>query len=287
MKYVVSMICVFGLILVSPGLVRAENIRVSLAGVEKVEMLERISELLREVIRLQALLAEQQSFTREPYESVLFTVPMEAYYFVVGTELVPVSGTDTRVTDQVLFDLFIDTLGSDGVTEYVAEWRVFNDDELDIDAYVESIDDTGRYVLSINRSGFTTGREAVVDSYRKLFIHEYAHMLLFAEPGVIDTFTDVFWTAADIAHQERFAAAVGNRRTSLLNQYYNNHAERFVSDYATVAPEEDMAETFLFLVTEPARLRTTKELRDKIAFIQNVPFIATEIERLQHRYENR
>jgi hypothetical protein len=288
MKLFTSYIGILVLCVAFPALAEAARPSEGVAP-ETVAILERIVSLKQEVVRLQALLAERSQLplltAQQPYQSLLFTVPMETYYFVEGTMLVPAPGTKAHPSDQVLWDLFVETIGPDAVKKYVAEWRVFNNDEVGVDAYVESIGSTGRYVMSINRSGLSEGRSTVVDhSYRKLFIHEYAHMLFFAEPDVTTTFTELFWTPADLAHKEQFATAVGDRRVRLLAQYYERNPYRFVSDYATISPEEDMAETFLYSVVEPEVFVSTGLVRDKQIFIRKTLRVRAELARLKELY---
>lgn len=213
------------------------------------ERQELIIQLLREVLRLQALLAEKTKHSegvREPYESVLFTLPIETIYFVEAGELVPAKGS-TRTIDETLFNLFKDVLGESIVNTYVAEWRVFNVPVGEVDAAVESIGDSDRYVVNINRAGYDE-RSLVRQSFANLFIHEAAHLFLFERPEFVAEYTDTFWGAADLRHKEMVQDASPKRRAELLADYYDANTSRFVSEYATVSPDEDMAETFVTFV---------------------------------------
>lgn len=207
------------------------------------ERQELILSLLKEVLRLQTKLAKLRGASgvadRQPYQAVLFDLPVETMYFVDAGVLTPTQGGGVRTVDQDIFNLFVGVLGKPAVTKYVAEWRVYSEPDSDVDAAVESIGDSERYVVNINRAGYTD-RPLTQRSFARLFVHEYSHLLFFARPTLTAEFTDRFWSAADEAH----SAAVVGGATARLASYYAANANRFVSEYATTSPDEDMAETF-------------------------------------------
>lgn len=211
------------------------------------ERQELILTLLKEVLRLEkklvALRSESGVSDRQPYQSVLFDLPVETGYFVDAGGLTPYRGGVVRTIDQDLFDLFIGTLGKRAVATYVAEWRVYNQPYSDVDAAVESIGDSERYVVNINRAGYTD-RALTELSFARLFVHEYSHLLFFERPELTVEYADRFWSSADEAH----SAAVAKGATFRLAPYYEANTNRFVSEYATVSPDEDMAETFVEFV---------------------------------------
>jgi hypothetical protein len=230
------------------------------------ERQQLIIKLLKEVVRLQKLLAdklEKENAGREPYESVLFSLPIETMYFVDRGQLVPARGGAVRPVDQEVFTLFRNVLGEAAVAKYVDEWRVFNIEDSAIDAAVESIGDTGRYVVSVNRAGYSD-RTLTQRSFANLFIHEYSHLLFFERPEFVADYTDAFWSRADKAHSAAVAGAASSRQATLLRSYFEANTDRFVTDYATVSPDEDMAETFVAFVVNAEKPAASSIKNQKI-----------------------
>ena len=241
------------------------------------ERQQLIVKLLKEVLRLQGLLAEKleaKSANREPYESVLFTLPIETTYFVDRGQLVPARGGFIRPVDQEVFLLFRNVLGEAAVAKYVDEWRVFNIEDSAIDAAVESVGDTGRYVVSVNRAGYSD-RTLTQRSFANLFIHEYSHLLFFERPDFVTEYTAMFWNRSDQSHAAAVARATPSRQADLLSLYFEANPDRFVTDYATVSPDEDMAETFVAFVVNEAKPAASSVKNQKIRnFYTDRAFVA-------------
>ncbi len=237
------------------------------------ERQQRIVKLLREVLRLQELLAEtiaDERAGREPYQSVLFTLPIETIYFVSEGKLVPAQGEVLRAVDQEIFTLFREVIGEAAVEKYVAEWRIFNVQNSSIDAAVESIGDTGKFLVSVNRAGYLD-RMLVRRSFANLFIHEYAHLLFFERPEFVADYTALFWSRADAAHARTVAAAVSSRQNEILESYFESNQDRFVSEYATLSPDEDMAEAFVAFVVNAEKPAATSLKNQKIRYFYTEP----------------
>lgn len=228
------------------------------------QLLLQIKSLLAEVVRLQELLAKQNtralSSAYVPYETVIFPLPFERIYEVDNGVLKSIgSGSDVRVVDRELFDLFKSTVGEKAVKENLKEWRVFKNDNSDLGAFVELIAGTDEWVVGVNRENFDSTDPQLTRAFANLFVHEYAHILLFEETAFERAYTQQFWTAEDARHSVRVAGA--SDQFSVLSRYYDLNRARFVSDYATLSPEEDMAETFVAFVREGKPTGTT--IRDK------------------------
>lgn len=241
------------------------------------ERQELILTLLREVLRLQTELAKLQgeagSVARQPYESVLFDLPVETKSFVDGGALTRVGGAPVRAIDQEIFDLFTGVIGARETAKYVAEWRVFNVANSAVDAAVESIGDSERYVVYVNRAGYVA-RPLTKLSFAQLFVHEYSHLLFFPQPKLITEYTDRFWTEADRAHAE----AVERGANSRIASYYKANPDRFVTEYATVSPEEDMAETFVEFVFTDRPTGTSIKDRKVLSFYADQTFVSVRAE---------
>lgn len=229
------------------------------------ELLSQIELLLAEVERLQAIVAERESAKYTlytPYTSIFFPLDFETMYLVRDGQLYAIGSEDAfKNADVHLFELFKGIVGEEAVDAHVREWRVFENKSNDLGAFVELIAGTEDWVVGVNRESFDINDPLAVKSFANLFVHEYAHILLFEEAAVSAKFEDVFWTAADKRHEAAVEASSDRNRFSVLRRYFEENESRFVSDYATMNPDEDMAETFISFVREPKPTGNT--LRDK------------------------
>lgn len=225
------------------------------------ELLLQIKSLLTEVVRLQELLAQRQELSSySPYEAVIFPLSFERIYLVEDGVLKNTSGAnEVRPVDKQLFDLFTSVVGEEAVVDNLKEWRVFKNEISDLGAFVELIAGTDKWVVGVNRENFVAGDEQIIRAYANLFVHEYAHILLFNKTAFESAFQKQFWLAEDERHANRVQGS--SDQFSVLSRYYNLNRERFVSDYATLSPQEDMAETFVAFVREDKPTGTT--IRDK------------------------
>lgn len=242
---------------------------------EKVVLLGQIERLLAEVVRLQALLEKQRqrsaslSYTGYvPYEAVFFNRPFESIYLVEGGQLLSTDNNSSvgRV-DKQLFDFFSSVVGKDVVSNKVKEWRVFNDSTSDLGAFVELISGTEDWIVGVNRYNFSNDKQ-VKKSFANLFIHEYSHIILFSNPVLNENFKSKFWTTLDYQHQVIAEAASDAKRFDILGSYFDINKDRFVSDYATLSPDEDMAETFVSFVLEPKPVGYTVSERKILFFYE-------------------
>lgn len=230
-------------------------------GKVQATLLLQIKSLLAEVARLQELIAErsERSFgatSYTPYQTVIFPLSFERIYEVKNGALKNTSGeNDPRVVDKQLFDLFKEVVGEEALNEHVKEWRVFKNETSDLGAFVELISGTDSWVIGVNRESYVAGDEQLTRAFANLFVHEYAHILLFDEVDFEAKYTNLFWTAEDEKHSARVQNL--SSQFSALSRYYDENRGRFVSDYATLSAEEDMAETFVAFVREGKPLGTT------------------------------
>lgn len=240
----------------------------------RTQLLSQIELLIAEVERLQAILTERESNTYtvyRPYTSVFFPLDFKTMYLVRDGQLYAI-GSDKLFEDADvhLFDLFKAIVGKEAVDEHVREWRVFENKSNDLGAFVELIAGTEDWIVGVNRESFDINDPQSVKSFANLFVHEYAHVLLYDEAAMAAAFEDTFWTSADLRHEVAVNSASERNRFSVLRRYYDENESRFVSDYATMNPDEDMAETFVTFVREAKPTGST--LRDqKILFFYKYP----------------
>src|SRR3989338_8337924 len=210
-------------------------------GKIRAELLSQIELLLKEVQRLQAIIAERESAKYTlytPYTSVYFPLDFETMYLVRDGELYAIGSEDSFENSDVhLFELFKGIVGQEAVDTYVREWRVFENKSNDLGAFVELIAGTEDWIVGVNRESFDIDDPLAVKSFANLFVHEYAHILLFEESTVSDKFEATFWTAADQRHEVAVEAASSKNSFSVLRRYFEENESRFVSDYATMNPD--------------------------------------------------
>lgn len=253
---------------------------------QQLVLLQEINRLLLEVQRLQLLLRQRTTLIPEqPYQSVFFDRPYEAIYFVDGINLRPVTKSGfVRPIDYELFKLLKETIGEQAVKEKVSEWRVFYDDVEDLGGFVELITGTEDWVFGVNRAQFETKDSNSTRSFANLFIHEYAHILLFNQPEFTKGFAEQFWSVEDKRHQAYVAQVSEKRRFPVLIEYFEANSERFVSDYATLSPDEDLAESFVAFVREEKPKGDTLR-SEKINSFYNVPELVSERSLLRKNLE--
>ncbi len=278
-KFLLIIVLVPLLLLVSPSAVAlAESAEAPV--VSRADLLLEINRLLEEVRQLQAILASRQVLM--PVQLTIFDRPFERSYKVQNGSLTAADSRGLpRPIDDELFQLFVDLVGVDAVDTAVAEWRVFYSESEDLGGFVELIPETGQWVVGVNRAGYDKGSSAR-RSFAQLFIHEYAHILLYEKPTFVSEFTKLFWTAADLRHMEAVSKAAGVNRFALLQAYFAKNSERFVSDYATLSPDEDLAETFVALVEDRSFPKGTIAER-KLAALAGEPDLSQERSELAAR----
>ena len=214
-------------------------------------LLEEIKRLVEEVQRLQSLLASRTWQTnRQPHRAVLFDFPLKAHYFVDNLKLVPVQPSATiRLEDQVLFSKLVAVIGAAAVGEHIREWRIFAEERGGIGGFVESIPVTKGLIMGVNESAFpvpfSPGDE---EALRDLYLHEYAHIVLLERSDLRERFATRFWTNADYRQTEKINLALAQQPFTKTQATFGFDPERFVSFYAQLSLDEDLAETFVAFV---------------------------------------
>ncbi len=189
--------------------------------------------------------------TAKPQQLEFFDLPFTGIYFISSGKLVRAgSKQEIDPTDQELFTLFKGVVGEEAIRTYFTEWRTFDDDAGDLGGFVELVPKVDRWVIGVNQADYFYSGEDSRESYISLFVHEYAHVLLYDKPKLVDSFKKQFWTKADTVNQKNLERLSGEARFEASLYYYEQNSDRFVSDYATVSTDEDMAETFVTFILE-------------------------------------
>lgn len=220
---------------------------------ERLQMLLQIKDLLNILVLLQVQVQEQNAKEdRRPYQSVYYNFPHKNIYFVVNGQLINSNGSKTIfATHKELFDLFTLIVGKSEVDKYVDEWRIFNNADSDLGAYVElmSATDAGprNWVVGVNTAGYDSES---LDSFVNLFIHEYGHIVLYDLKTFERSYKAKFWTVADEVNSRKIKSAQTDNEIVMAEKYFETNQNRFVNDYAVNSYEEDLAETFVYFVRE-------------------------------------
>lgn len=254
MKFVLTCILVIQLAL---------PVSVSAATMSRAAMQVQIESLLAQIAALQELLDSYQGKSvtvhgvpSSEYQTTFYKGSIESLYRVDAAELYPYYGQTVRAIDAQLFDFLVDIYGEQIVYQYITEFRVFSNGAIDLGAFVERKSGTDEWIVGVNRYDVDLTTRLDRGYLEELLVHELAHILVVYEPNMLENFTNQFWTTADEAHAEKAQAASGDRKFWLLNDYYEDNDRRFVSDYATLSPEEDLAEMFVAYVFD-TELRTS------------------------------
>lgn len=150
----------------------------------------------------------------------------------------------------------------DFAAEVMTQYRVGDAPDSDTLAYVYQEDDPDYWVLAANLA--TSGD---VTQLIATLVHEYAHILTLDttqleqgaescstldlaegcayEDSVLQVFTDQFW-----ASYGDEAPDPANADSDIAYEFYSEHEDDFVSDYAATNVVEDIAESFMTFVLE-------------------------------------
>jgi hypothetical protein len=217
---------------------------------ERARLLLQIERLRYQLTLLQARLADLSQSRGEPLRTYGESIPLEASYLVTAQNTLTPQPVHTN--HQSLFYLWNAVIGTSTTARMVDTWQIFNDASTNLGAYVETLGSGDDWRVAINRAGYDPRSLNERRIFAELFIHEYAHMLYVTRPDFTTAFGEQFWTDRDRSHSEGLINLSLDDRFTRLSTYYERHQSRFVSEYATMNVDEDMAETFLTLVVSPA-----------------------------------
>lgn len=251
----------------------------SITASERNALLVQIKQLQQELARLQELLRQQQTDTS--FESFATVSAYGSTFQIERSYQVSQVGTLTpyppRAIDQSLFSLWNALIGTSTTITHVNQWQIFNAPKTALGAYVETSGGQGDWIISVNRAGYNAAQRSERQAFAELFVHEYAHLLLYELPEVTTAFAARFWNERDQSHRLSLQTLSLDAMTDTLARYYARNQTRFVSEYATVNTNEDLAETFLALVFNPASEKEQSMLADKQRFLLADPTIAMAV----------
>lgn len=221
------------------------------------ELLQQLQSLLTQVTTLQHQLARLHAaagvITRsqdELYPTEFYKGKYEAAYSVHNATLSAEITAGIRVGDQALFNTFVAMVGKPFVEEHLSEFRVFNEEDNQLGAYVQQKMD-GSWILAMNRFGKDLRTSHDSSGMIELLLHEYAHIVFFEETNIAQSFTDTFWESELMRQHSADTGSITdvNHRFTANSDFYETYASMFVTEYAASSPEEDLVESFVAFVT--------------------------------------
>lgn len=172
------------------------------------------------------------------------------------------SPTGDETTESV-WDMFVRIVTPEMAGSVIRDFRVGDSESSDTLAYVLQTDDPEQWTLVVNLA-YASDEDLLLST----LIHEYAHILSLS-PGQTDPEA---WSCDTLqldegcaepdsalwAFDQEFWAQYGsdapdpaNADADLAYEFYLDHEDDFVSDYAATNVVEDFAESFMTFVLEP------------------------------------
>lgn len=197
----------------------------------------------------------------------LDSAKVEKSYYVVGGQLWNFDNQTPRQIDQEIFSFLKDVWGEEFVRGKVEEVRIFKDEVFNLSAYVEKRSDRKKFVVGINQASFNLEKNGYKKIFAGLLLHEYAHIILENKTDFSEKFIKLFWSNADNVHAQKIRTLTGRDLNLTLEKYFSQNKSRFVSPYATLSADEDLAETFKeFIFNEADNITSIKNTKIKYFF---------------------
>jgi len=205
---------------------------------------------------------------------------MEVYAVDGDAALVPAPAAGS-LTEEV-WTTFVRIATVEFVAETVAEFQVGDAADIDVAAWVVQDEHTEEWTVGANLAVSDERHDLLVT-----LIHEYAHLLTLqrsemstgsdpcptvrldegclAEDATLQAFHERFWTPYGAT-----APAAESQDRDRGRDFFDEHEDDFVSDYASMNPVEDIAESFMTFVLEN-RPRGDSVAAQKLEFFWQQP----------------
>jgi len=249
-----------------------------LSAGERGALLAELARLVAQVEALQAQLNALQANRPRPrvagdsiFESRFYDGPFEAIYRVDDTSLSPQTTRVVRVGDQLFWNTLVTLVGADFIEDHLVEYRIFNDPDNYMGAFIEQNDDL-EWILAINRFDEDLVREHDDPFMIELLLHEMTHIPFFADEQYEDAFTEQFWDTSTMRqHERRLEAGDLRERTELADRLFERYPDHFVTAYAATSPVEDLVESFVEFVVSDAKPEGQTIAEQKVRFFYDYP----------------
>jgi len=257
----------------------------------RASLIQQLQVLIAQVTTLQSQLAilkekEAESVRVPPqkdiYPTDFYNGKYETVYSISGNQkLIPKITSSVRPGDKALFETFVDLAGEDFIDTYLFEFRIFNDDDTQLGAFVQQ-KINGDWILAVNRFDENLLNTHENDGLTELLLHEYAHIVFFEDTDIAEEFFSTFWDTSLMRNHNRNTGDITdvNKRFNVNSEFYNEYKSMFVSEYAASSPDEDLVESFTnFVLTDKPDGDTIAE--KKVLFFYN--YTQMKLLRLQLR----
>ena len=162
-----------------------------------------------------------------------------------GENIKLISGKDT--TEYQSLWKQVAELSPDSLSDtYIENFELYSDPKSDVIAYVSDDDGNGKWKVDIN---LPIHLSSDIKEQKATLIHELSHIITlnndqFMSPsGVCPNYETDEWCAKSASYMNSFVKKFwGTNRTATYSE------SKFVSEYASSSPEEDIAESFAFYV---------------------------------------
>ncbi|MDO7881590.1 NADH:ubiquinone oxidoreductase subunit 4 (chain M) [Antiquaquibacter soli] len=194
-----------------------------------------------------------------------------------------------------VWETFVRVATLDFAAEVMAEYRAGDAPDSDTLAYVYQTDDPDYWVLAANLATSSDSQQLIAT-----LIHEYAHIITLdtTQIGEQTSTCETFQLSEGcpepdsllVAFEERFWSPYGDAAPDADNDdadaawdFYLEHEEDFVSDYAATNVVEDIAESFMTFVLEDEP-EGDSVAAQKLAFFWNEPDLVAIRERIRTEF---
>jgi hypothetical protein len=221
---------------------------------QQIEMLLAQVNVLQKQLRALEVHGKKASPASFAYKTTFYTGKFESLYEVNGTALIPQDGRSVQTGDQLVWNTFVNIVGSSINDADISEFRIYNDAHSEVSAFVEEKPDH-TWILAINREGQQLSeiynKKTIID----LLLHEYGHIIFFTQAESVEKdFSSTFWN--------------GKSKPQTYKE------SDFVTQYAATSPTEDMIESFVQFVAKDKPLGALTQF-EKVRFFYQYPELLT------------
>jgi hypothetical protein len=275
----------FLVFLIMPGFVSAETTTVS-EDVYRAQLLELIASLQQQILLLQEKLQAQRAGSIQSTAGLSEGGALSRSVDMVARYSISTPDDTNNILDREHREYFerMFALYPDRYDGYIGRVGVYDAESSDFDAFVETLPPLHEKWLYAVSERMLEDIES--DWNTELIIHELAHIVSYEVPGgaarmigqncasyfdqsgcpvddsYLDQYVDAFWDTSDLRRVTYFVGQNDGYETAY--EYYDEHKTEYVSEYATIAPEEDFAESFRYFMLE--EIPTGKLAKQKVAF---------------------
>ncbi|NOU60161.1 hypothetical protein [Marinifilum caeruleilacunae] len=158
-----------------------------------------------------------------------------------------------------------------------ADMNIFSRDSIEILDYTHTLIHEFGHLLSLNSMQIELSDDEIQDPDRGYLTDEgYA-----IKGSYLNLFVEEFWEGKLLRQWDRICEKRNQEKLAdRLYQFYLDHSDEFVTDYAAESPEEDIAESWTFFVLSDQPLKSDIK-NQKISFFYQFPELLTYREEIR------